>query len=43
MSFMLDSYKHWLVDNRLSIHLGKTESILFGPKRKLQNVAEHDF
>ena len=26
----------WLVDNRLSLHLGKTESILFGPKRKIK-------
>ena len=43
LSLMLDSCKNWLVDNKLSIHLGKTESILFGPKRKLQNVAENDF
>ena len=27
----------WLVDNKLSLHLGKTESILFGQKRKLKN------
>ena len=25
----------WLVDNRLSIYLGKTESILFGSKKRL--------
>ena len=25
----------WLVDNKLSIHLGKTESILFGSKKKI--------
>ena len=28
----------WLVDNKLSLHLGKTESILFGSKRKLRTV-----
>lgn len=40
---MLKSCKDWLVDNKLSLHLGKTQSILFGPKRKLQNVNENDF
>ena len=29
----------WLVDNKLSLHLGKTESILFGQKRKLKNTS----
>jgi hypothetical protein len=28
----------WLVDNRLSLHLGKTETISFGPPRKLKQV-----
>jgi len=28
----LNSVSKWLIDNRLSIHLGKTESILFGTK-----------
>ena len=27
----------WLVDNKLSLHLGKTESILFGQNRKIKN------
>ena len=27
---------NWLTDNKLSLHLGKTESILFGTKKKLQ-------
>ena len=27
----------WLIDNKLSLHLGKTESVLFGTKRKLSN------
>ena len=26
----------WLVDNKLSIHLGKTESIIFGSKKKIR-------
>ena len=26
----------WLVDNKLSIHLGKTESILFGSSKKIR-------
>ena len=32
---VLESCSAWLVDNKLSSHLGKTESILFGSKRKL--------
>lgn len=28
----------WLIDNKLSLHLGKTEAILFGTKRKLKNI-----
>ena len=31
----LSSLSDWLVDNKLSIHLGKTESILFGTRTKL--------
>lgn len=34
----LNSVSKWLIDNRLSIHLGKTESILFGTKKKLSKV-----
>ena len=34
----LQSCNHWLVDNKLSLHLGKTECILFGSKRKLRKV-----
>lgn len=26
----------WLIDNKLSLHLGKTESVLFGSKPKLR-------
>ena len=32
----VSSLNEWLVDNRLSIHLGETESILFGSKKRLQ-------
>ena len=35
---VLESCSDWLVDNKLSLHLGKTECILFGPKRKLKKV-----
>ena len=35
LSNELNSCHNWLVDNKLSLHLGKTESILFGTKRKL--------
>ena len=34
----LESVHQWLVDNKLSMHLGKTESILFGTKRKLDQI-----
>lgn len=32
----------WLIENKLSIHLGKTESILFGSSRKLSKVKDLD-
>ena len=35
LSKELGSCRQWLIDNKLSLHLGKTESILFGTKRKL--------
>ena len=38
LSNELESCRKWLMDNKLSLHLGKTESILFGSKRKLKNV-----
>lgn len=31
----LKCVNQWLVDNKLSMHLGKTDSILFGTKRRL--------
>ena len=30
--------RSWLVDNRLSLHMGKTESILFGTSRKVKGA-----
>ena len=35
LSRELESCRQWLIDNKLSLHLGKTEAILFGSKRKL--------
>ena len=32
---VLESRSDWLVANKLSLHLGKTDCILFGSKRKL--------
>ena len=37
---VLKQCSEWLVDNKLSLHLGKTECILFGPKRKLKGVQD---
>ena len=34
----LANCKRWLIDNRLSLHMGKTESLLFGTSRKLKRV-----
>jgi hypothetical protein len=36
LSAELSSISEWLADNKLSLHLGKTESILFGSKHKLK-------
>ena len=36
LSKELASIREWLIDNKLSLHLGKTESILFG--RHQQNI-----
>ena len=33
----LETISVWLIDNKPSLHLGKTESILFGTKLKLSN------
>ena len=38
LSDQLSSCKKWLTDNRLSLHVGKTETILFGSCRRLKKV-----
>ena len=40
LSTALSSCKRWLVDNMLSLYLGKTECLLFGSKRKLKKGCE---
>ena len=40
LSKVLESCSEWLVDNKLSLHLGKTECILFGSKRKFKKIKE---
>ena len=42
LSSELQSVREWLIDNKLSLHLGKTESILFGSKQRLNNVESID-
>ena len=34
----MEPCSNWLVDNTLSLHLGKNECVLFGPRRKLKNT-----
>ena len=41
LSSELESCSKWLVDNKLSLHLGKTECVLFGSRRKLRKF--HNF
>ena len=36
LSRELESLSEWLEENRLSLHLGKTQSILFGSKKRLR-------
>jgi hypothetical protein len=38
LSKELDSCREWLNDNKLSLHLGKTESILFGSQYNLNKA-----
>ena len=41
---VLESCSDWPVDNKLSLHLGKTECILFGSKKKqLKKLKVKDF
>ena len=38
LSKELSNCKNWLTDNRLSLHVGKTECLLFGTRRRLSKV-----
>ena len=38
----LQNISAWLVDNKLSLHLGKTESLLFGSRKKLTKCNKLD-
>ena len=38
LSTELSNCMRWLVDNRLSLHVGKTECLIFGSKAKLKKV-----
>lgn len=40
LSKNLESCNRWLIDNKLSLHMGKTELIMFGSKRKLRNLRD---
>ena len=40
LSNELTTCKRWLVDNRLSLHVGKTECLLFGSKKRLKGVGD---
>ena len=40
LSVELSNCKNWLTDNRLSLHVGKTECHLFGTKRRLGKVGD---
>jgi len=38
LSRVMDNCSTWLIDNKLSLHLGKTECMLFGSARKLKKI-----
>ena len=40
LSLALQNLNDWLVNNKLSLHLGKTESILFGSKHMMKCQSE---
>ena len=40
LSHELFCCKQWLVDNKLSLHIGKTECMLFGSSRKLKRAGD---
>ena len=38
LSVQMTRCSPWLIDNRLSLHVGKTECIIFGSRRKLKGT-----
>ena len=40
LSQELSNCKKWLIDNKLSLHVGKTECMLFGTSRRLKQVGD---
>ena len=40
LSIELSNCKRWLTDNKLSLHVGKTECLIFGTTRKLNKVGD---
>ena len=43
LSVELSTCKRWLVDNKLSLHVGKTECLLFGSRKRLKSVENSVF
>ena len=41
LSENLEKCNQWLIDNKLSLHMGKTELILFGTKRKIKRYDDY--
>ena len=39
LGFELEMCSKWLIDNKLSLHMGKAECILFGSKRKVSDFS----
>ena len=40
LSLELESCRKWMIDNELSLHVGKTETIIFGSSKRLNGVDE---
>ena len=40
LSVELSNCRRWLIDNRLSLHVGKTECVIFGTKSSLRRVGD---
>ena len=40
LSTEISSCQKWLIDNRLSLHVGKTECVIFGTRKRLKKVGD---